>query len=375
MNEKIIQNMLRHNQNLSSYACLDSQAIRLKKEKIDIRSDFFRDIDRIIYSLSYNRYLDKTQVYSLIDNDNISRRMTHVQLVSKVARTIGRALALNEDLIEAAALGHDLGHVPFGHAGETILNKISIENNEGYFNHNIQSVRNLMELEKNGQGKNLTIQVLDAIMCHNGEMASQELHPMAKTTDQFLDEYHNSYIDAKIVKHLVPMTLEGCVVRISDIIAYVGKDIEDAEMMGFFQKENIPLTITKVLGDNNRKIVNTLVMDIINNSLDQNSIIMSREVYLALINLKKFNYQEIYNKANSKEQIAKYELMFRTVFANCLQALRIKNANSNIYKVYLNQMPKQYLANNSQERIVIDYLAGMTDDYLINQYQQIISNK
>ena len=375
MNEKIIQNMLRHNQNLSSYACLDSQAIRLKKEKIDIRSDFFRDIDRIIYSLSYNRYLDKTQVYSLIDNDNISRRMTHVQLVSKVARTIGRALALNEDLIEAAALGHDLGHVPFGHAGETILNKISIENNEGYFNHNIQSVRNLMELEKNGQGKNLTIQVLDAIMCHNGEMASQELHPMAKTTDQFLDEYHNSYIDAKIVKHLVPMTLEGCVVRISDIIAYVGKDIEDAEMMGFFQKENIPLTITKVLGDNNRKIVNTLVMDIINNSLDQNSIIMSREVYLALINLKKFNYQEIYNKANSKEQIAKYELMFRTIFANCLQALRIKNANSNIYKVYLNQMPKQYLANNSQERIVIDYLAGMTDDYLINQYQQIISNK
>ena len=373
MNKKVIQNMFRHNLNLSPYACLDNHAIRLKKEEPDIRSDFFRDIDRIIYSLSYNRYLDKTQVYSLIDNDNISRRMTHVQLVSKVARTIGRALALNEDLIEAAALGHDLGHVPFGHAGEAILNKISLENNAGYFNHNIQSVRNLMELEKNGQGKNLTIQVLDAIMCHNGEIASQQLNPTAKTVEQFLDEYHKSYSDSQVVKHLVPMTLEGCVVRISDIIAYVGKDIEDAEMMGLFKKENIPLAITKVLGDNNHDIVNTLVMDIINNSLDQKQIKMSSEVYHALTSLKQFNYQEIYTKANSKEQLEQYELMFRIVFNDSLRALKTKHKSSNIYQVYLNQMPKKYFTNNSIARIVIDYIAGMTDDYLINQYQQIIN--
>ena len=248
------------NKYLSKFACKDNEALRLKEEHSDdIRTSFFRDIDRIVYSLSYTRYMDKTQVFSFNDNDNISKRMTHVQMVSKIARTIGRALNLNEDLIEASALGHDLGHVPFGHIGERILNEISLNNNCGYFNHNIQSVRTLMILEDNGKGKNITYQVLDAIMCHNGELELDEYKPKKKTIDDFLSEYERSYSEKELIKQLVPTTLEGCVVRISDIIAYIGRDIEDAIRMNLITIDEIPKSITKVLGTTNREIINTII--------------------------------------------------------------------------------------------------------------------
>jgi len=169
--EQIKKNMLLRNMSLAPYACFDSEAFRFYNViDDDFRAPYYRDSDRIVYSLAYTRYMDKTQVFSFNENDNISKRMTHVQMVAKIARTIGRALRLNEDLIEAAALGHDLGHVPFGHAGERILDEISQEVGEGYFNHNIQSVRTLMVLENNGVGSNITLQVLDAVMCHNGEL-------------------------------------------------------------------------------------------------------------------------------------------------------------------------------------------------------------
>src|SRR5574344_2838963 len=193
MNLDTAQVNMNHDALLSKFACKNSASIRLNKEENDIRPPFFRDTDRIIYSLSYTRYIDKTQVFTNIDNDNISKRMTHVQMVSRVARTIGRALKLNEDLIEAAALGHDLGHVPFGHAGEKILNEISLKNNEGFFNHNIQSVRDLLFVEHNGNGCNLTIQVIDAIMCHNGEIESLIYQPIKKTSEEVLNEYNTSY--------------------------------------------------------------------------------------------------------------------------------------------------------------------------------------
>lgn len=170
----IKERMLLRENFYSPFATKDKESIRLIPIEEDIRPNFFRDIDRIIHSTSYTRYMDKTQVFSLKDNDNISKRMVHVQLVSKIARTIGRALSLNEDLIEAAALGHDLGHVPFGHEGERILNKISLKHNEGYFNHNVQSVRELMDIENDGEGINLSIQTLDAILCHNGELELKE---------------------------------------------------------------------------------------------------------------------------------------------------------------------------------------------------------
>ena len=370
----IEKNMNKFENNLSVYACKNSSAIRLIKEKNDFRTPFFRDIDRIIYSLSYTRYLDKTQVFSNNDNTNISKRIIHVQLVSKIARTIGRALNLNEDLIEAASLGHDLGHTPYGHVGESILNTISLENNEGFFNHNIQSVRTLMEIENSGRGRNITVQVLDAIMCHNGEVALGIYEPRNKTVDDFMKEYKSSYKDSSVIFNMRPMTLEGCVVRISDLIGYLGRDIEDAIRVRIIKKSDIPDNIVKNLGNTNRDIVNSIVMDIIKNSYNKNYIKLSEKIYKSIIELKNFNYNNIYLKANSKEDIKKYELMFRGLFESYINDLKTNNFESPIYKVYLNYKDDSY-KNNTNARIVIDFIAGMTDDYFNLEYNRITNVK
>lgn len=366
---KVRENMNVKNHYLASYACRDEEAYRFEPlTDDDFRTPFFRDIDRIVYSLSYTRYMDKTQVFSFNDNDNISKRMTHVQMVSKVARTIGRALGLNEDLIEAAALGHDLGHVPFGHVGEKILNEISLECNEGNFNHNIQSVRTLLFLENDGLGSNITLQVLDAIMCHNGELPLKKYAPKKKTKEEFLMEYNSTYQDQSVVKKLVPMTLEGCVVRISDIIAYIGRDIEDAIRMGVITIKEIPKEITSVLGVTNREIINTIIVDLVENSLGKPYLCLNDSVFSAICKLKSFNYEHIYSKANTKDMLDLYEKMFRNVFADCLQAVKSNDTNKNIFKVFLNTMDENYLKNTSDERKVIDYIAGMTDDFLVSEY-------
>jgi len=368
----IIKNMSKHNENIGKYATSDLDAFRLHDEENDIRTPFFRDIDRIMYALSFTRYMHKTQVFSFNDNDHICKRMVHVQYVSKIARTIGRALNLNEDLIEAAALGHDLGHVPYGHVGEKILNALSLKYNEGYFNHNIQSVRNLMYLEDNGRGKNITIQVLDAIMCHNGELALKVYEPKNKTLEEFLDAYNKSYTDKNV--DLTPMTIEGCVVRISDLIAYVGKDVEDAIRLGIIKRKDLPKDVIEVLGDNNRDIVNTIILDIIKNSVDENDevryIKLSDKVYDAVEALKAFNYKNIYNKANSPEDIKRYEEMFSYLFETYLSDLQIGNHNSTIYNLYLDNMSDEY-RSNTDARIVIDYIAGMTDDYFLKEYTRL----
>ncbi len=365
---KLKENMYNHENNLSKFASLSKNAIRLKQEESDIRPAYFRDIDRIIYSLSYTRYIDKTQVFSLKENDHISKRIIHVQFVSKIAKTIGRALGLNEDLIEAIALGHDLGHVPFGHVGEKILNNISLKYDNTYFNHNAQSVRELMSLEKNGQGLNITIQVLDGILCHNGEFLSGKYIPKKKSVQTFLDDYNNTYTNEKANTMLIPMTLEGCVVRISDIVGYIGRDIEDAIMLGILKKEELPKEITSVLGNSNREIINTIVTDIINNSLNKPYLLLSDDVYKALKDLKNFNYKHIYDKANTKEQIKKYEEMFNFLFQFFLNDLENKNKDSIIYQDFLNNMNEEYKRKTKNTRIVIDYIAGMTDDYFIKQY-------
>ena len=363
----IKENMLKNEFDLNTYACKNSDAIRLHDYKEDIRPNYFRDIDRIIHSLSYTRYNDKTQVYSKKGNDHISKRIIHVQLVSKIARTIGRALKLNEDLIEAIALGHDLGHVPFGHTGESILNKISLENNEGYFMHNVQSVRTLMNLENNGNGKNITIQVLDGILCHNGERLLKKYEFKNKNKDKFLEDYYKCYNDKKYSTNLIPMTLEACVVRISDIIAYIGRDLEDAIEIGNLKQEDIPLDIVKVLGNDNTSIVNTLILDIINNSYDKSYIELSDEKFKALNELIKFNYENIYFKSNSKDELEEYEFMFKVVFNKCIYILKNELKDYNIYKYFLNNMSDEY-NKNSNARIVLDYIAGMTDTYFINEF-------
>lgn len=368
--DELIKRMNKHNDNLSKYACRDFDAIRLKKELEDFRNPFFRDIDRIIYSLSYIRYIDKTQVFTNNENDMISKRITHVQMVSKIARTIGRALSLNEDLIEAAGLGHDLGHVPFGHLGEKILNKISLKYNEGYFNHNVQSVRILMQIENYGMGSNLTLQVLDAILSHNGEILENKYCPVSKDKTQFLDEYNLSYTDNTILKKIKPMTLEGCVVRISDIIAYIGKDLEDAIRLGKITNDDIPDNIKQILGTTNSEIVDTIVTDIINNSFNKNFIMMSKQVFGTLNELIAFNYKEIYANANTHDQISKIEIMFNDLFDLYYEQIINKEIESDIYKTFINDMNDEYKKNNTPARIVIDYIAGMTDDFFTNQYEK-----
>ena len=368
----IKENMLKKEINLSRYATKSEDAIRFNPIEEDIRPAYFRDIDKIIYSLSYTRYIDKTQVFSNNDNDNISKRMTHVQMVSKIARTIGRALNLNEDLIEAAALGHDIGHVPYGHTGEKILSKISEENNEGYFNHNIQSVRTFMNVENNGLGVNISLQVLDAIMCHNGEMVISEYAPVNKTKEEFMKEYNNSYIDKDACIKMKPMTLEGCVVRISDVIGYIGRDVEDAVRLGVIDEKDIPKNVLK-LGKTNSEIINTIVLDIINNSIDKPYITMSSDVFDGIQTLKQFNYEHIYSKANTKEQIDFYEKQFRYIFNYYLK--NINNKDTHMYEVFLCEMSEEYINNTSDARKVIDYIAGMTDDYFNSEYNRLIDKE
>ncbi len=368
MNKEIMENM--KGKKLSKYGTSYDKGIRFKEESEDHRPSFYRDIDRVLYSLAYTRYLDKTQVFTHGADDHLSRRMTHVQFVSKIARDIGRALGLNEDLIEAAALGHDLGHAPFGHLGEAILNEISLKHNEGFFNHNIQSVRILMNIENNGEGCNLTLPVLDAIMCHNGEIALGKYQPTEKNKEQFLEEYNNSYHDKNILLKMHPMTLEGCVVRVSDVIAYLGKDMEDAIRIKIIKKEDVPEHITKVLGSTNREFISTVVNDIIKNSFNHNYIKMSDEVFKALNELKEFNYKYIYAKAMSKEEKEEVKKMFLILYAKYLEDLKTENKASIIYTIYLNNMNEEY-KKNTKERIVLDFIAGMTDSYMIKQYKSL----
>ena len=363
----IKENFLNKEKNLSKYATKSSDAIRFKEENEDIRPPFFHDIDRIIHSLSYTRYLNKTQVYTLNSNDHVSRRITHVQLVSKIARTIGRALNLNEDLIEAIALGHDIGHTPLGHTGEAILNRLSLKELGEYFAHNIQGVRYYMYVSKDGRGLNLTLQTLDGIMTHNGEMLSPIYEPMKKDKDEFLSEYNESYKDLEKSKKYRPMTLEGCVVRISDIIGYIGRDIEDAIMIDRFKRNDIPESIRNVLGDNNRDIVNTIVLDIINESIDKPYIKMSDRVYKALFALKKFNNDNIYKYSMTKEELDYYETGINKLYNIYLDDIKSNNKESIIYKIFLNHQDKNYLESTNIKRWVIDFIAGMTDDFLIRE--------
>lgn len=364
-------NFLNKEKYLSTYATKSNRAIRYKEEQEDLRPAFFHDIDRIIYALSYTRYSDKTQVYAFKDNDHISKRMVHVQLVSKIARTIGRALNLNEDLIEAIALGHDIGHTPLGHEGEKILNEISKRELNEAFAHNIQSVRHYLTVENNGKGLNLTVQVLDGIMCHNGEMLSSKYIPMEKTKEDFLEEYNLAYKDLNATKKFSPMTLEGCVVRISDIIGYIGRDIEDALLLGTLKREDIPQEITEVLGITNKEIVNTIILDIIRESLNKPYIKMSDKVYNALMKLKQFNYKYIYNYSLTKEEKEYYKVGMNKLFNNYLEAINTKDKENIIYKIFLDNQSKEYLENTSPKRMVIDFIAGMTDDLFINEIRKI----
>ena len=366
---KAKNNFLNKEKYLSKYATPSSKAIRVKKDDDDIRPAFYHDIDRMIHASSYSRYQDKTQVYSFNNNDHITRRMIHVQLVSKIARTIGRALNLNEDLIEAIALGHDIGHTPLGHPGESFLDEISRRELGEYFAHNIQGVRHYAYIENGGKGLNLSIQILDGIMCHNGEMLSPIYKPMKKTKKEVFREYEEAYKDLAKSKKYSPMTLEGCVVRISDIIGYIGRDIEDAIRLGKIDRNELPKEITEVIGSTNKEIVNNIIMDIIKESMDKPYIKMSEEVYNAIGALKNFNYKHIYNYAYTPEERQFFKDGINKVFYQYYEDIKNNNTDSEIYRVFLNKQSKEYIENTKDARKVIDYIAGMTDDYLLKEIE------
>lgn len=372
--KQIIDQMEKNETSFSKYAMKSREAIRLKEEEKDIRLDFARDADRILHTLTYTRYIDKTQVYSDITNDHISKRMTHVQFVSKVSRTIARALGLNEDLCEAIALGHDVGHTPFGHNGEYILNDISKKVLNKAFAHNLNSVRVLKDLENYGKGCNLTLQVLDGIMCHNGELVMSKYSPMKKNINIFLKEYNECIQDENNIKRLRPMTLEGCVVRISDIIGYIGKDIEDAQELGKIDKKQIPKNISKQLGTTNAEIMNNIIMDIVKNSFNKPYIEMSKEIFNAVVDLKRFNMENIYKKSTTREQLELYKKMFNDLYNIYLNALKDKNYKNDIY-LFLNNMCDEYKNDTPIEQIVLDFISGMTDRYIELQYNKYKKNK
>ena len=350
----------------SSLATLSRNGLRRQPETLPgHRLAFAVDADRILHSRSYTRYIDKTQVFSLVDNDHITHRVLHVQLVSKIARTIGRFLSLNEDLIEAIALGHDIGHPPFGHDGETILAALCLEHGTTAFQHNIQSVQFLDRLEKNGKGWNLTLQTLDGILCHDGEIHNRDLTP-----DRSIHDFAD--FDCKLnekAKHpeqkLAPMTMEGCVVRFSDTIGYIGRDIEDAITLKLIRREDIPDDCRKILGNRNGTIVYRLVADLISNGNSNDEIFFSEEIAHALKNLKKFNYERIYRNPVIKKDYETICICYRALFEKYMEDLLTEQMQSPVFTDFLDNKPVSYTENHVPADIVRDFIAGMTDNYFL----------
>ena len=333
------------------------------------RQAFSLDSDRILHSRAYTRYIDKTQVFYLIPNDHITHRVLHVQLVSKIARTIGRFLRLNEDLIEAIALGHDIGHTPFGHEGERYLSELCQQAGIGYFLHNVQSIQFLDRVERKGQGWNLCLQTLDGILCHDGEIHNRMLTPNpAKDFTIFEAEVAAKRADPDYP--LVPMTTEGCVVRMADTIAYIGRDLEDAIRLGLLDRHDIPESIVRILGNTNGTIVYRLVTDVIQNSHKNRFVAFSPTISEALKALKAFNLERIYKNPKSKVHSAAIHQLFCMLFEMRLADLVTNNRSSDIFSGFLADMSDDYIANHSNPEIVRDYIAGMTDRYFLHQFPE-----
>lgn len=313
-------------ENLSPYACFSAQSRGRDREEpqCDIRPVFQRDRDRILHSKSFRRLKSKTQVFLTPMGDHYRTRMTHTLEVSQNARTIAKALRLNEDLVEAIALGHDLGHTPFGHAGEFILNQIY----EGGFKHNEQSVRIVEKLEKDGEGLNLTWEVRDGILNHQ-----------TKT---------------------IPNTLEGKIVRLSDKIAYVNSDIDDAIRALILSEDDIPVELRKTLGFTTRERLDHLIHDIIINSMGRDDIIMSQETLEALRDLRVFMFQNVYKNPVAKGEEVKAKVMLEQMFY--------------FYMEHIEQLPEKLLVmldeGEDKGRVVCDYISGMTDQYAITKFKE-----
>ena len=311
---------------LSPRACRSSQTRGREREEAecDVRTPFQRDTDRIVYSKAFRRLKHKTQVFLQPEGDHYRTRMTHTLEVSRIARTISRALGLNEDLTEAIALGHDLGHTPFGHAGERLLNEVM----PGGFAHYRQSVRVVERLEKNGEGLNLTWEVRNGIACHT--------------------------------KGTPAATLEGQVVRLADHIAYINHDIEDALRGGVIYPMDIPLGVSHVLGFTHGERIDALVKDAIEASQDRDEVCQSPDVGEAMQILKQFMFDSVYTNPLAKGEEGKAQEMLRRLF--------------DYYRKDPDQLPDDFQTIREEEgveRAVCDYIAGMTDPFAVERYKEL----
>ncbi len=311
---------------LSQYACKSKgEHERQRPEKpCEMRTDFQRDRDRIIYCNSFRRLKNKTQVFFSPEGDHYITRLTHTLDVAQIARSLARCLALNEDLAEAIALGHDLGHTPFGHSGERILNDLT----GGNFKHNVQSRRVVEVLEKDGEGLNLTLEVRDGIENHK--------------------------------KDGHPLTLEARCVSQADRIAYINHDIEDAVRAGVLRREDIPKEIVEVLGDGSGKRINTAISSIYRNSFGKNMVEMEPDVDKASDDLRSFMFKNVYLSSSARGEEEK--------------AARMLTAMYEYYMLDLSHIPADFrkLADRyDQKTVVIDYISSMTDRYAIREFNRI----
>ena len=357
---------------LSPHATISADAVRRHNRiREDIRTPYSRDADRIIHTRAYSRYIDKTQVFYLVENDHITHRVIHVQLVSRIARTIGRSLRLNEDLIEAIALGHDIGHIPFGHFGESCLSRLCEQYGIGKFRHNVQSVRFLDQIED----CDLTLQVLDGILCHNGEADDVRISPLPCPGWAAFDKKVQDATDGK--RPIKPSTPEGCVIKFADTIAYIGRDIQDAREVGLID-DSIPLPeeVTGILGVTNSEIINSLIYDLLENSdtEDDNFISYSREIEKALITLRRFSRKNIYDNEKLMAERQKIERMYATLFATCLDDLEACNQSARIYSDFIRTgwTSREYLDAAIAAELVRDYIAGMTDRYFARRFEECV---
>jgi dGTPase len=359
---------------LSPLACPSQAAIRRRDDPLaeqGHRQNYALDADRVLHSLAYTRYIDKTQVFSLVDNDHITHRVLHVQLVSKIDRTVVRFMSLNEDLIEAIALAHDIGHPPFGHDGERFLGEKCLEHGLGPFQHNLQGVHFLERVEKGGRGLNLSLQVLDGVLCHDGEAPAEGLKPRRDKTFADLDrDMAAKAHDAKVP--LTPMTLEGCVVRLADSVAYLGRDFEDAIRLGLVRREELPPGVTEVLGVSNGSMVYRLVQDLVENSVGRAMVGFSPRVAEAHAELKGFNYRHIYLHPGIKTEHGKIREMFHRLFEKYLEDLRQKRVESPILGEFLADLDPSYGQNLPDAAVVRDFISGMTDEYLLRRFKKSI---
>mgnify|MGYP002764966055 FL=1 len=313
---------------LSKYASFSRYSKGRDREETpcDIRTCYQRDRDRIIHCKAFRRLKHKTQVFLAPAGDHYRTRLTHTLEVSQIARTIAKALRMNEDLTEAIALGHDLGHTPFGHAGESALNNICKDG----FAHFEQSIRVVEILEKKGQGLNLTKEVRDGIVNH-------------RTSGN-------------------PSTMEGKIVRLSDKIAYINHDIDDAIRGKILSESDLPVEFTNILGHSKKERLNTMIYDIVNNSLDEPDIIMSVRIESAMKGLREFMFKNVYSNPIAKGEEIKAKRMLTQLY--------------NYYLYHIEEMPEEYIwlinvRKERPERVVCDYIAGMTDQYSVRKFEEL----